>query len=431
MKNEELANYCINSLQEAGTDKVEFLIETSKRYELNVEGEELSLLRTTFDQNLNLTVIKDGKKGVISLNKTDEEALREAMKNVMEIANNSNADEANDISPIQPEGSHSSGEDAPDLDRMYIKLKNFLASVKASYPKINLIQSFLDFTCKNQYYANSNGVRLSSTKGNYTLQAAFTSRDGEKTSSFNFSGFSIKDLNRELLDCGSIKLLLKQAEEQLDTTPIEGKFTGDIIITPDCLVDMIDSYLDVYLRDMALISGTSELKDRLNERVTSDKFTLHSNPVSDEISDGYFITNDGFEAKNMTIIDKGILKSFMLSLYGAKKTSKDRALNNGRAFVVEPGEKSLDEIIGSIEKGILFARFSGGNPSKNGDFSGIAKNSYYIENGEIKYPISETMISGNLYEVFNNIIDISSERINFGVAILPWIAASGVTISGK
>lgn len=431
MRNEELANYCINSLQEAGTDKSEFLIETSKRYELNTAGGELSLLRTTLDQNINLTAIKDNKKGMISLNKADEKSLRDAMESVIEIADNSEEDDANDISPMQPAKNFTCGTAEPDLDKMYLRLKSFLSSVKEYYPKINLMDSFLDFTYRCHYYANSNGTRLGSSKGNYNLQVVFTARDGEKTSSFNYSVFSVKDLDKELLECGSVKLLLKQSVEQLDTIPMNGKFTGDIIITPDCLVDMIEMYLEVYLRDMALISGTSELKDKINERVTSEKFTLHSNPVSDEISDGYFITEDGFEAKNMTIIDKGILKTFMLSLYGAKKTSKERALNNGRAYIVEPGEKSLDEILKSVKKGIVVARFSGGNPSKNGDFSGVAKNSYYVENGEIKYPVSETMISGNLYDMFNNIIDISSDRIDFGGAILPWIAASGITISGK
>jgi PmbA protein len=106
-------------------------------------------------------------------------------------------------------------------------------------------------------------------------------------------------------------------------------------------------------------------------------------------------------------------------------------MNPGGAYVVESGDKSFDEIVKATKRGIVVARFSGGRPSRSGDFSGVAKNSYYVENGEIKYPVSETMISGNLYDMFNNIIDISKERVSFGMAILPWVAASGVTISGK
>ena len=53
---------------------------------MNIAGGEMSLLRTTFDKKLDLTAIKGGRKGVISLNKTHEEALEEAVKDVMEIA---------------------------------------------------------------------------------------------------------------------------------------------------------------------------------------------------------------------------------------------------------------------------------------------------------------------------------------------------------
>jgi len=125
------------------------------------------------------------------------------------------------------------------------------------------------------------------------------------------------------------------------------------------------------------------------------------------------------------------LKSYLLSQYGAKKTGNERAANYGGAFIVESGERSYDEIVKNIDRGILFSRFSGGMAAPNGDLSGIAKNSYYIENGEVKYPLSETMIMGNLYDIFKNVKMISKERINSGNAIMPWVLSTGVTISGK
>jgi PmbA protein len=212
---------------------------------------------------------------------------------------------------------------------------------------------------------------------------------------------------------------------------MQGKFIGDIIITPDCLDDLLYSYIATYLGDRALITGLSLFKDKLGQMIAHPKLTLHSRPLSPEVDDGYFITPDGFAAEDTTIIDKGVLKSFMLSLYGANKTKLERAKNSGGNFIIEPGDKSFDEMVAGIKKGILFARYSGGMPSANGDFSGIAKNSYYIEDGEVKYPVSEVMVSGNLADLFKNIVEISKERINFGTSIYPYIHTSGVTISGK
>lgn len=64
-------------------------------------------------------------------------------------------------------------------------------------------------------------------------------------------------------------------------------------------------------------------------------------------------------------------------------------------------------------------------------FFRVAKNSYYIENGEIKYPVSETMITANLYKMFNDIKNISTERIDYGSALLPYIQMSNIVVSGK
>jgi PmbA protein len=78
---------------------------------------------------------------------------------------------------------------------------------------------------------------------------------------------------------------------------------------------------------------------------------------------------------------------------------------------------------------VLIARYSGGRPNDKGDFSGIAKNSYYIENGVIAYPISETMVSGNLASLLTNIVAISAERADVGSGIFPWIRVGGIGIS--
>ena len=203
---------------------------------------------------------------------------------------------------------------------------------------------------------------------------------------------------------------------------------GELVVTPDCIGDFI-GFITTDISDEKMISGTSLYKDKLTTQITSPKLTFHSCPVSDKIASGYYVTSDGYVAENSTIIDKGVLKTHLLGIYGSNKLGKSRAVNEGGACIVEPGEKSHRQIIEGIEQGILLARFSGGYPASNGDFSGVAKNSYYIKNGKIKYPITETMVSGNVREMFENLESVSSNRIDFGSGILPWIAFNGITIS--
>ena len=143
------------------------------------------------------------------------------------------------------------------------------------------------------------------------------------------------------------------------------------------------------------------------------------------------MTDDGFFAEDFDVIEKGVLRSFLLSLYAANKTGLPRAKNSSGALIVAPGDTPLQTLIGSVERGLLVGRFSGGEPSANGDFSGVAKNSFLIENGKIAGAVSETMISGNLAALLQNLRGLSVQTVEDGATSLPWAAFDGVTISGK
>ena len=428
MTQSDIANYCIEQLKQAGAHKSQCAVTFSEKKELNVETGEMSLFRTTFDTNVGMSVIVDQKSGSVAINKTDKESINEAVKKVMNMAQSSQPDDANDISPSQPKQSFSKGDEEPDMEKMYLRLDEFMGYVKKTHPTINMEAAIVDFSHSTSVFQNSNGVEFTTKEGMYGFSNMFTAKEGKDTSSFNGMGISALNLNTPFIESGSAKRLLKQSTEQVRTKPVSEKFTGEIVVTPDCLSDFL-GFITGDISDGKIISKTSIYKEKLNKQITDPRFTLHAQPVSDEITDGYFITDDGYVAENNTIIDNGVLKTHLLSLYGANKTGGERAINSGGAFVVDAGEKPKDEIIRNIKKGILLERFSGGRPSADGEFSGVAKNSYYIENGELKYPISETMISGNIQEMFSNIGEISSDRIDFGYCIFPWISFKGVTVS--
>ncbi len=430
MNNKEIVSYCLEALKKSGAEKAQCsLIETAK-HEFNIDAGAMSLFRTTFNTSITLTAFLENRKGSTLINKTDKEALDAAVAQAMDFTRSSNPDEANDIAEQQPPTTFDEGDKEPALDKMYERFQEFLTYTKEKYPLLKLDQVIFDFTKTIGVFANTNGVDLSFTDGIYSFGSMFTSKDGEKMSSFSGSGGSHRNLSIPLKDWSGTDQLIKESGEQTVTKQIGEKFTGDIIITPFAM-DAFLSYLESgYLSDQSLITKNSPFMDKINTQVASPMLTLHSRPASGEIENGYYFTPDGYVAQNCTIIEKGMLKTYLLSLYGAKKTGLARAVNVGGAHVIDPGKETLSELIRSVKKGVLLGRFSGGRPNDNGDFSGVAKNSYYIENGEIKYPISETMIAGNVGGVFKDITAISSDRINFGSSILPWVKVAGITVSG-
>ena len=426
----DMAKYALDRLMKNGADKAQCKINQSETNELNVETGDLSLFRTTFNTAVDLLGLMNGRKGSTTINKTDPDSIAEGVREVTLLSGSAKADPANDIAGFQPPQAFTSGPMQQDLERMVERLQEFLHYVQQAYPKIILKAVRLSFTRTEGVFVNSNGVEFSSKNGFYDVSAEFSSKDGKDVSSFNYVGCQCQDLNSRIQDLGGVDRLLRQSSQQLHTGTIPHKFTGSLIITPECLSDFV-SFLARYLSNHSMITGNSVYKDKLGQKIAAGRLTLHSKPISTDLAETYFFTDDGFEAKNSTIIEKGILKSFLINLYGANKTGRPKAENMGGCYIIEPGDVTLPEMIQATPQGILLCRFSGGYPGDNGDFSGVAKNSYYIENGTIKYPTSETMVSGNIVQMLNNIDLISKERNNDGFECLPWIKFNGITISGK
>jgi len=421
MENREVALYCINNIMKQGADKSQCILKNNKKYELNFGNEGIALLRTTIDADIYLVAIKDDKKSTITLNKLEEEAINTKIKELMEMCQSAESDQCNDIAEEQPKEEFSSGE----FTRVFLK------KLKEEFPQVKFMDgTTLEFNSSETNFLNSNGVDFKIVEGIYRADIGFLAKEGEKSTSFTGFTYAFKELPLDFMEYADVRQRFKDIVSQLNCERIKDKFVGDIILTPELVVEILYYYNINFLGDSALISGTSILKGKLNEKIANDNLTVKCMPICDEIANKSFVTEDGYKTENISIIDKGILKSFIIGLYAAKKTEKP-VTKTAFNIVVNNGDKSIEDIIKSTKKGIILGRFSGGMPASNGDFSGVAKNSFYVENGEIKHAITETMITSNLKDMFNNIEAISIETLNTGDSIAPWMKIKGVTISGN
>ena len=427
----ELINLCIYKLKEHNIDKYNIIFSENSKDELNFSNKDFSLLRTTMNEIMDIKIIKHNKKAQIGINNFEEDYIEEKIKELVDMCNSSEADQANDIAEFQEKEEFNLGSKEGDLNSIVETIEKFLEELRTKYPEILITDgSNICFNGQETYFINSNGVDFKINKGIYNLSMGFSAKIGEKSSSFNGIEYSFEKVPKDLISYENLEDKLRESVEQVNVRKLGEKFKGDIILTPSVVSDFLYYYNIIFLGENPLITGSSRLKNKLNEKVTSDKFTLRAVVTREEIIDKTFITHDGLKTKDTDIIENGILKSYFLSVYGSKKTNKP--LNPiANSFVVEGGDKSLEDIIKETKKGIIFDRFSGGNPAANGDISGVAKGCYYIENGEKKDPLVEVMISGNLYDMFNDIEDISLERINDGKNLLPWIRIRNVVISGN
>ena len=279
--------------------------------------------------------------------------------------------------------------------------------------------------------ANSNGVLFSTHKGSYSVDLMFSGHEGEKASSFFGSSVETDSLEKPFLALGSLEEDLSNVQKQIETTAVSGKFEGTMVLMPSCALELIGGMLMNFAGENGLLSGTSPWKEKLGETVADERITLRVAPLDERIVCGQRVTSEGFPAENYDIIRNGRLNAFALGLYSSNKLQLPRAKNDSENLIMEAGDKSFEEIIASIDKGIIVGRFSGGAPASNGDFSGVAKNSFLIENGKIGPALAETMISGNLAEMLLRLRAISKEQVCSGSSVMPYVAFDGITVSGK
>ena len=418
-------------LKEAGVEKYAFSVSESEKRELNADDTSFSLFRTTFGNAISLSVFSDGKKGSASGTDLTPEGLKKVVADSVSSAESSSPDEANDIAEKQESEVFHSGPYEADMEKLYERISEAFDKIETSYPKIKLMQTVAAHDKVHSIYLNSNGTEFESFGGVYSMSIDFAGNDGERTTGLTYVPVYMKDLEKPVLEQGLLRKQLEDTEKSLTTYPLEGKFEGDLILTPNAFSTFGYFLVENFMSSGVIMDGTSLWLDKIGEKVISDKINI-SIKTGDErlaVSDHY--TGDGYRSEDISLIEKGVLNSHVLSLYAAKKTGRPVTKNSGSIFVVEPGDAKLEDIIKSVKRGLIVNDFSGGMPGANGEFSGVAKNSFYIENGEIKGAVMETMISGNLVDMFSNVTALSSEQISNGAILLPYMATSGITISGK
>jgi len=156
----------------------------------------------------------------------------------------------------------------------------------------------------------------------------------------------------------------------------------------------------------------SFLDGKLGQKIASDKLTVIDDPLIVSGFGSRLFDDDGLAAKRLVMIDKGVLKSFYVDWYYGRKLGWEPTTGRSSNLIFEYGDKSMDQLVAQMQRGILVNDFIGGNSnSVTGDFS-VGIMGIYVENGQRVKPVNEMNISGNLAEVFNQLVEMGND---------PWI----------
>jgi PmbA protein len=368
--------------------------------------------------------IVDGRVASTEITKLDRDAVRDRIAALFADARSAPHDDANAVSG----GQHArivQGPQESDRDLLATKTSELLAFRERETPTMMVDEGFTRHAWQRYQVLTSRGSDLAASIGCYSISIFGTARDGGKSSSFNFTGGSADELaSKPAHRYFGIEEMLRDTERQIETAPIGGKFVGDVVFTPNAVADLLGWFLG-QLGDTQLIAGSSLYKESVGQAIASPLLSIQSRFDGPGVA---AISNDAFATRPVTLIDHGKLVTLTPTLYGSRKTGiKHVPVSNG--WDVVAGTTPLAEMVGGVKRGAIVGRLSMGMPAANGNFSGVIKNSFAIEDGETKHALAETMIAGNMAQVLRDIVAVSREVIDGGSQRLPWIRIANLHFS--
>ncbi len=280
---------------------------------------------------------------------------------------------------------------------------------------------------------NSLGVRLAEEETSISGQIMAVIRRGDDVGSFYDFDFA-----RVMADFVPEGLGAKAAQQALKFLGARKIKTANmpVILSPLTARSML--YGVVSNCDAEGISrGRSFLMGKVGQKIASDIVTLVDDPNIPRGLGSRVYDAEGFPSRPLTIVENGVLKTYIYSSYTAGKA---KVANTGHGtwrggaspsnVIPKLGDKTAEEIIKSTENG-LYINMGGMSPNPTtGDVSASVDFGFKIENGELAYPVASSLIGGSFLTMLSNIDAISSDYREEPGMILPTIRIQDVLVAG-
>ncbi|MBE0364973.1 PmbA protein [Pseudoalteromonas ulvae UL12] len=375
---------------------------------------EVETIEFNQDGALGISVYVGNKKGSASTADLSPDALQSVVKKAIEIAKYTSEDPCNGIADkalleFNP----------PDLDLFHpwdvspdegIALCQQAEEAALNYDERIINSDGASFSSHQglRIYGNSHGLLAGFPRTRHSISCMVIGQDGEIME--RESAYTLSRLQSGLKSAQSVGIeAASETIAKLNSRKIPtGKYP--VIFRAD-IASSLFSHLVSGIGGGALYRKSSFLLDTLGQPIFSDLVNVVERPhILQGLASSPF-DSEGVKTQDRTIIDKGVLQTYLLGTYASRKLNMTATGHAGgiHNWLVNETEPDLAALLSTMGTGLLVTELMGqGVNTVNGDYSRGAAG-FWVENGQIQYPVSEITIAGNLKDMFKAIAGIGGD----------------------
>lgn len=429
-----LANWAVQCALEKGAQQVSVTISENSSSGVEIRDQKIDKLEQSIQCGLSIRLFVDKKYSSHSTNRLKKDELArfieqaiEGTRFLTEDAYRSLPDaqyifkgEGPELMCFDPEFSKITPQEKIDL------AKSIEKKILDTDERILSITSSYYDGISNKIMVNSNGFTGNTQHTYFGLNVSVSVKDDDARpesywsegaifySKLKKTGISEKALTTALQKIGQKKVNSATLPMIVENRQV-GKLLGPVLSA---------------LSGAAIQQKNSFLMDKLNEKVVSSKLTLVDDPHMISGRASRLFDAEGMATKKRSVFTNGVLNTYFMDTYYANKLGVEPTTASTSNLVFKVGNKSLEALIQSLDKGILVTGFNGGNCNgTTGDFSyGIE--GFLIEKGVKVQSISEMNITGNMLSLWTNLLELGNDVNENSSLLAPSILFDHMAFSG-
>ncbi|NHJ33298.1 MAG: TldD/PmbA family protein [Asgard group archaeon] len=438
----EIAEKVVKDSQKLGADHSEVVMIQGNQLSITLEDSSVVKANSRSNTGIGLRVFVNKAVGIGSSTQFDKSILESMTTDAVSLAKVSQPNPDN-IGLAQPPDKY------PKIAGLYDKELADIESSKLVEIAIRALNAGLEvdstfnisgginLTVGKQIIVNSNGINVSSdnTFMRIVLENKIT-KDDDLGVGFDYQfGRSMSDFNPEEVGKTAADKTLKMLGGQKIES---GKYP--LILDERATRSTINGIIGQGVSAYNIIQGTAFFSDKLGEDIASSEITIVDNPLQKGGYGSRFFDDEGSPCQKTTIVKNGTLLSYLSDVYTAKKLNipnTGSATKQGYEGIPHPRMSLIQIKPGSATKDELFAELGTGLYLENGlrprGGTGISQQvdtGFWVEKGEIKYPVKNTMLGTTVYDVLKDIKLVGKDLRVEGGMMSPMILMSPTKFSG-